>query len=133
MSAEHTSRFIGPFLRWLQPEISPATIAAVQLLVRKAAHLGEYAVLGALLLRAVTWGMEQVAWRWAGLAWLLALGWAAVDEFRQSFVPSRTGSPVDVAIDATGALVGLLLFWFLFLRRGRQRGGGAGREIVPWA
>jgi VanZ family protein len=53
MSAEHTSRFIGPLLHWLYPTISPFTILRVQLFVRKLAHVSEYAVLAVLLYRAV--------------------------------------------------------------------------------
>ncbi len=34
---------------------------------------------------------------------------AASDEFHQSFVPSRTASPVDVMIDIFGALIGLTI------------------------
>src|SRR5881392_945203 len=53
MSAEHTSRFIVPFLRWLNPDISLETLASIHSIIRKCAHLGEYAVLALLLLRAV--------------------------------------------------------------------------------
>ena len=52
LSAEHTSRFIGPFLRWFAPDVSDATIVSVQLVVRKCGHLTEYAILAALLYRA---------------------------------------------------------------------------------
>src|SRR5205823_14527715 len=52
MSAEHTSRFIVPFLRWLNPDISLETLASIHSIIRKCAHLGEYAVLALLLLRA---------------------------------------------------------------------------------
>ena len=41
MSAEHTSRFIVPFLRWLKPDISPETLVSIHFIVRKCAHLGE--------------------------------------------------------------------------------------------
>src|SRR5438034_11047818 len=51
MSAEHTSRFIVPFLRWLKPDISAETLASIHFILRKCAHVGEYAVLGLLLLR----------------------------------------------------------------------------------
>jgi hypothetical protein len=43
MSAEHTSRFIVPFLRWLKPDISPESLASIHFIVRKGAHLSEYA------------------------------------------------------------------------------------------
>ncbi len=53
MSAEQTSRIIRPLLRWLKPDISMETIAQVQFVVRKCAHLTEYAILAILLWRAV--------------------------------------------------------------------------------
>jgi VanZ family protein len=43
------------------------------------------------------------------LAWLAAGIFAASDEFHQSFVPSRTASPIDVMIDIIGALIGLTI------------------------
>ena len=42
LSAEHTSRFIVPFLRWFDPQISFAAIAAIHLTLRKLGHLTEY-------------------------------------------------------------------------------------------
>jgi len=113
MSAEHTSRFIRPFLLWLAPNISAAAIAAVQFLIRKAAHLTEYAILAALLFRALWFGASQRAFvKVAGKALLLAAFYAALDEFHQSFVASRTASPIDVMIDTCGAALGLGLCWF---------------------
>jgi len=68
------------------------------LVLRKLAHAAEYALLAALLLRALT-----RSW----LAFLGALAYAASDELHQHFVRGRTGTPRDVAIDAAGALIGL--------------------------
>ena len=67
--------------------------------LRKGAHVTEYAILALVLLRAV--GREAPA---------LALGdlYAASDELHQSFVRGRHASPVDVAIDSVGLLLGLL-------------------------
>ena len=120
MSGEHTSRFIGPFLRWLNADISPAAIEAVQLLVRKAAHVTEYAILAVLLFRAlVGGGNRRTAHAW--LVIFLAGAYAAFDEYHQSFVASRTGSPRDVAIDVCGALVGVMLYcWFTGRRANAQ-------------
>ena len=106
MSAEHTSRFIGPFLRWFAPDITDATIASVQFVVRKCAHVAEYAILSAILLRALR--QHLVAARW--IAFVLAALYAVLDEFHQSFVPSRTGSPWDVVTDSVGALLGLIIY-----------------------
>jgi hypothetical protein len=108
MSAEHTSRFIGPVLRWFAPEIGEGTIALVQLVVRKCAHLSEYAILAALLYRAFRQGSDRL-WRAAALAFLVAAICASLDEFHQSFIASRTGSSWDVMIDCVGASIGLAL------------------------
>jgi len=110
LSAEHTSRFIGPFLRWFAPDISDATVASIQLVVRKAGHLSEYAILAALLYRALS--------RFAP-AFLVAAVYAGLDEFHQSFVASRTASVWDVAIDCVGALIGLMAFAAIRNRRSR--------------
>ncbi|MEY2559658.1 MAG: hypothetical protein QOG51_73 [Verrucomicrobiota bacterium] len=117
MSSEHTSRFIGPFLHWIDPNISEATVASIQLLVRKCAHLAGYAVLAALLFRAFREGRNLFA-RAAAFAFVAAALYAALDEFHQSFIPSRTGTPRDVMIDCIGAAIGLALC--LVFRRKRS-------------
>jgi VanZ family protein len=123
LSAEHTSRFIGPFLHWLTPDVSDATVASVQLVVRKCAHLTEYAILAALLFRAFRQSQPRVG-RVLAMSFALAAVYAALDEFHQSYVASRTGSPWDVLIDCAGALAGLLIYWRLI--RGRKSTMAAG-------
>ena len=108
MSAEHTSRFLVPFLRWVAPDISTATIASIQWAVRKCAHLAEYAILAALFYRAFRQGQNNF-WRAAALTLVVAAIYASLDEFHQSFIPSRTGSPWDVMIDTCGAVIGLAI------------------------
>ena len=78
------------------------------LVLRKLAHLSEYALLGFLLARAV---------RRPAVAVVLAAGYAATDEVHQTFVEGRHGAPLDVAIDTVGALVGVLV-WLRWSRRG---------------
>jgi VanZ family protein len=68
--------------------------------LRKLAHMTEYAILAVLLVRAL--GRELPAW-------LLAVAYAATDEFHQRFVSGRHASPVDVCIDAAGAAIGILV------------------------
>jgi VanZ family protein len=69
------------------------------LVLRKCAHMTEYAVLAFLLARAL--GREVPA---------LAVGvlYAVSDEVHQAFVSGRHASPIDVAIDTVGLLLGLL-------------------------
>ena len=111
LSAEHTSRFLIPFLRWLDPNISFATIAKIHFSLRKIGHLTEYAILAALFWRALRSGTRFQA-KMSILflfAWLAAAIFAVTDEFHQSFVPTRTASPKDVLIDVCGALIGLAI------------------------
>jgi VanZ family protein len=83
------------------------------LVLRKIAHAAEFAVLGFLLVRAL--GGE-----WAALA--LGIAYAVSDEVHQHFVPGRLGSPVDVAIDAAGVAVGVLLARHYHVARGTAEG-----------
>ena len=76
-------------------------------ILRKGAHLTEYAVLGGLLYRALSRETLALA---AGIAY------AATDELHQYFVRGRHASPVDVAIDAVGVSVGMLL-WLRLRKR----------------
>jgi VanZ family protein len=111
LSAEHTSRFLVPFLHWLDPHMPFATIMSLQLLIRKLGHVTEYAILAILLWRALRGGRNFQAHFTLlfFVAWLACGLFAASDEFHQSFVPSRTSSVYDVMIDICGALIGLLI------------------------
>jgi VanZ family protein len=124
LSAEHTSRFIGPFLHWLDPNVSDATVASVQLVVRKCAHLTEYAILSALLYRAFRQRQPRVG-RALSMSFFIAAVYAALDEFHQSFIASRTGSPWDLLIDCAGALAGLLIYWRMIRDRKPTMAAGA--------
>ncbi len=83
------------------------------LILRKGAHTTEFAILALLLVRAI--GREAPA---------LALGivYAASDEVHQAFMRGRHASPIDVAIDTVGLLIGLLVWRRLQSPHGAQRG-----------
>jgi VanZ family protein len=122
-STEHTSRFLEPFLRWLSPNISAEAIDTVRLLVRKAAHLTEFALLAWLWWRALRKPTRHDArpwsWKLAAIALALVISYAAIDEFHQRFVPGRTGSVRDVCIDTAGAVLGIVVLRLLHRRRKR--------------
>src|SRR5205809_6944709 len=110
-SAEQTSRYLVPFLRWLNPQISISTIAAIHLALRKLGHLIEYAVLAALLWRALRSSRNlraKISTLFAGV-WVVCAIFAASDEFHQSFSASRTASLGDVLTDSLGAAIGLAI------------------------
>ena len=77
--------------------------------LRKTAHMVEFGLL---------WWLWQRALAMPAAAAAIALGYAASDEWHQSFVEGRNGSPVDVAIDAVGIAVAVALW------RRRQRTSG---------
>src|SRR5204863_9105564 len=92
LSAEQTSRFFVPFLRWLKPDISAEALAQIHFVVRKLGHISEYALLAMLLWRALRGGTNlRIRKSIVFVAVWLACGVFAVsDEFHQSFMPSRT-------------------------------------------
>lgn len=113
-AASHQSRFLLPLLQWLG--FGDPAIRGFILAIRKCAHLTEYALLAVLLCRGL-WRRPVVTPRtpWRPLDVALPFGicvlYATLDEIHQAFVPSRSGSPVDVMIDAGGAAIGLALLW----------------------
>jgi VanZ family protein len=112
-SANNTSRILEPFIRWLFPGTSAAQLALIQLLVRKASHLTEYAILGFLAFRAFSTSPQPALKRnWFLASLILVTAYALLDEYHQSFVPSRTASIFDSLIDAAGGLTALLIARF---------------------
>ncbi len=110
-SAANTSQLLRPLLLWLFPNITADRLAVVHFLTRKAGHFTEYAVLGFLARRAFVTSSHTILQRyWFQLALLLIVSYALLDEFHQSFVPSRTPSIYDSAIDILGGLTVLLIF-----------------------
>lgn len=78
-------------------------------LLRKGIHVAEYALLGFLFYQILTSDGRRYSPKHALLAALLAVGVGGLDEWRQSFIPGRYGSLLDVGIDALGAGIGQLL------------------------
>jgi len=114
-SGNHSSRLIGPLVRFFAPNIAPETLDIIILSVRKTAHLTEYAVLALLVWRARCQNQpaDLPAWRWPDARWtlLICVLYAATDEWHQAFVPNRESAVHDVFIDTIGAAGGLVLVW----------------------
>jgi VanZ family protein len=105
MAASHT----GGFLRALITKVLGRTLSDehFQMLhwtIRKGAHLTEYGILGALLFRAIRGARSGWKREWAMRAVAASVFIASMDEWWQSYFPTRSGSPVDVAIDTLGAI-----------------------------
>ena len=110
-SADNTSRIIGPLVLWLFPNTSPEAMATIHFITRKIAHFTEYAILGFLAARAF-----RTYNRWFLISAALVVVYALIDEYHQSFVPSRTASIFDGLIDMSGGLTALLIV----LKRSRR-------------
>ena len=103
-NAGNTSRIIGPLVLWLFPQTSPETLATIHFITRKLAHFTEYAILGFLAARAF-----RPRPRWFLICAILIVVYALLDEYHQSFVPSRTASIFDSLIDSAGGLTALVI------------------------
>ena len=103
-SGTGTSRFLFPLLELLLPWADAEQIEFAHGLVRKLAHVTEYAILSLLMLRALA--DDERSPVQLGL-WAVALcaSYAATDEFHQAFVASRTSAVQDVLLDTLGAAI----------------------------
>jgi VanZ family protein len=109
-SASNTSRIIGPLVLWLFPHTSEETLATIHGITRKLAHFTEYAILAFLAARAFrTSPRPAISRRWFLICATLVVVYALIDEYHQSFVPSRTASIFDSMIDMAGGLTALLV------------------------
>ena len=125
LSSQHTSSFLRPILeRWFG-HINDSSWDLYHHYLRKSGHFIGYGLVAFTFLRA--W-LHTLDLRGSGslLAWrlqstLLAIVSTAIvascDEFNQSILPDRTGSPLDVLLDTAGACALCLLVWFLCWRR----------------
>jgi VanZ family protein len=116
MGADHTS---GPF-RWLFEAIfgpvGDDSWGWVHHLIRKGGHFVGYGMIGLAWFRA--WWMTLPHSRILQDFLLALLGTAllaSADEYHQSFLPNRTGSPWDVLLDCCGAVV-LQILAYGFIR-----------------
>jgi VanZ family protein len=125
-SLEKTSHYIVPFLHWLLPGASRQTIELLHHLIRKCAHFTEYFILSLLILRGIRSGEKGWHLRWALATVLIVAGYAALDEFHQSFVPGRGAAVTDVLIDASGGIAAqlvasLVVLWDGIRKQRRER------------
>ncbi|MDT1939299.1 MULTISPECIES: VanZ family protein [Carnobacterium] len=93
----------------------------VEFFIRKGAHFGTYFLLGLFWFLGLKGKMRSTELAFL-ISWLLAAGYAAFDEFHQSFTAERTPLFQDVILDSVGALTGILMVYlFVRLRKNRKR------------
>ena len=111
--------FVAEYDSW-EPEEQQAFVAQIDHPVRKAGHMTEYVILGAL----VTVTLYSYGWRGKKM-YVAAFGigafYAATDEFHQLFVSGRGAQITDVFIDSCGVALGVLLVLAVWNLRERRR------------
>jgi VanZ family protein len=104
--------------------ISAHQFQHIHFLIRKSTHFGSYGLLSALAFfswRATLPARALWTFRWSALALLLTVTAAGLDEFHQSFLPSRTSSLRDVFLDLAGAIFfQLVILLWLRWRQARK-------------
>jgi VanZ family protein len=127
-SAHSKSRFVIRTILYFFPDFPPGELWRAYLVIRKLAHVTEYAVLALLSFRAMWVTFESVLARLAAGTLVLAVAVAIVDETRQAFSSVRTGSPIDVLLDASGAVmaIGAAVLYLRWQQRRRTA-----REATP--
>jgi VanZ family protein len=116
-AAERTGGVILPVLHWLFPWATSRMLHLMHSGIRKMAHVTEFGIFSITVFRGIR--ARRSGWRfsWAFTTLVIAVLYAALDEWHQSFVLLRHATPRDVAIDAFGALLAQSLVWGYATRR----------------
>jgi VanZ family protein len=126
LSSAHTSRFLWPIIHFLTG-VDILRFEVWHHYIRKAGHCVGYFVLSFLLFRAwratfprarVPQWTGQWSLQWARASVFLTAMVASLDEWHQSYIPSRTGTYKDVLLDSSAALVAqIAILGFFFWTR----------------
>jgi VanZ family protein len=112
LSAQHTGSMLYQVATALFGTINLKKFLVFHFYLRKAGHVTGYGMLSLLLLRGWRHTLDP-ARAWLGritlLSWLGTVFVAAMDEWHQSYIPSRTGTWHDVVLDSAAGLVFLLI------------------------
>ena len=114
-SSHNTGSLLYYLLTRLFGEINFYSFLVFHHYLRKTGHVVGYGMLALLLLRgwrATLGAANEVLLRTALLAWIGTAFVAAMDEWHQSFIPSRTGAVRDVILDSVAGLTFLIVAYF---------------------
>jgi VanZ family protein len=118
-SVGHTRPIVARILEQLFPVWYDSTplenIKAIDWMIRKCAHVTEYAVLTSLVAYALS-GETRHRLKTC-LIWSIPIAYAVTDEWHQSTVPSRWATPWDVGIDSIGTFLAMILLRLIERKR----------------
>ncbi len=121
-SSDNTSSILRPFVEKIVGPLANHVWARLLYDIRKTGHFFAYGFVSVVFFRAwrMTFRLSRsysavtASLRAAAVALLSTLALCSADEFHQSFLPKRTGSPFDVLLDMCGAVTcHLILFTFV--------------------
>jgi VanZ family protein len=118
-SSENTGRLLYPILHFLLG-LDPFQFLNWHFYLRKSGHVIGYAVMSILFFRAwrVTIAVPSMPrWSvvWARIAFFMTVLVASLDEWHQSFLPSRTGNVRDILLDGTAAFGAQVLLYLVLM------------------
>ena len=124
LSSQGTSRFLYPFLHFLFG-IDYATFEPYHFMIRKTGHVFGYGLLSILLYRAWRETLPSASgarwtFRWANIAVLGTLLVASLDEWHQSYLPTRTGTMHDVILDTCAGIAAQFAIFVIYHRAATQ-------------
>jgi VanZ family protein len=124
--ADHTSQPLQHFFEFFFGPFTRSQWWRWHFIIRKCGHFLGYGILSLSWFRAFWMSTRLVEPLHRRRAWAHAMAMvgtllvASADEFHQTFLPNRTGTPVDVLIDCSGAALLQVLAWLWMRRRVRS-------------
>ena len=122
LSSFHTSRILYPIFHFLF-NMDLRHFAVWHHLIRKTGHVVGYFIMSVLAFRA--WratlpAIQTWAAGWATMAFFMTALIASLDEWHQSYLPSRTGKVSDVVLDSAAAMGAQVVIYFYWRVKGRR-------------
>ena len=102
---------VFPYTKNLKEETKNKIVEKSQPIIRKGAHLSIYTLVGILIMSFISTYKIHLKYKFL-ISILVGLVYAGLDEIHQSFIPGipgRTASIIDVGIDTSGVLLGIIL------------------------
>jgi len=122
LSSDYTGRFLYPILHFLFG-LDWKQFMTWHHYIRKTGHFVGYFILSVLLFRAwkATMRLPAVwALRWSGIAFFMSALVASMDEWHQTYIPSRTGAVSDVVLDSSAALTAQIVIFLVLRSKGEK-------------
>ncbi len=129
-SSKLSRGFLRNFILWFLPEnINEDTVDFLEHILRKCAHMAEYAVLGVLIsIQLRLYHAFEAEWKKIWSAVFLVMLYAATDEFHQLFVGGRSGQISDIFIDTCGGMAGAFVIYLIYKFKNFRKTENGGKK-----